>query len=466
MDSLRSLLLIDDDTSFLTTMKYDFKNVYRIITAQNIADGLKILETKDVDLILLDVDLDNENGLEGIQRIKKACPSSCIAMLSGHSDVEFVVSAIKAGALDYLTKPVDRNQLTAVVEKAVASRKIQDKCETMLHTQFMSNGKDINIIYKSEKMRKLMALAEQVKHHDVNILIKGETGTGKELLARYVHNMSGNRKRPFIAVNCAAIPEHLLESELFGHEMGAFTGASRRRIGKFELADGGDIFLDEISTMKIDLQVKLLRVLQEKEFTRLGSNTPIKADFRVISACNQPLEKMIEQNSFRMDLYHRMRVVELELPPLRERPEDIPVIADYYARKFNKKAELSQLFTDNAMKKLQAYPWPGNIRELSNVVQSMIITCANKVIDEASFPPWVLDGCVSGKTAEKANDNIVPFFTKSEPVRPLKDFIQQTEREYIKHVLRTFEDDKLKTADKLGISRATLYSKLKELGIG
>ncbi len=465
MGSIKRILVVDDDVDFLISMRIQLRESYSVITTGTIDEAMITLKEKDVDLVLLDVGLGRESGLEGIKKIRSVHPSVGVAMLSGRRDVDTVVAAIRAGAVDYLTKPVTTEQLTEVFEKAVASRTVQEKCEALMHSQMGGGNGTSTIVYKSMPMQRLMNSADHVRGHSANVLIVGETGTGKELLARYVHERDGNATRPFVAVNCAAIPENLLESELFGHEAGAFTGASRRRIGKFELADGGDIFLDEISTMKLDLQVKLLRVLEERAFCRLGSNETIKSDFRVIAACNQALESLVENGSFRIDLYHRLRIVQLSMPPLRERSDDIPDLAAHFVKKFAAEGDEIKTFTDGAMVKLVDYTWPGNVRELSNVIQSIVIMSRAPVIDEKQFPTWVMNGCWQsmGTSGEEALRLPVPSSVSM--VTTLREYVQDAERKYIEHILMRNSDDRTRTALALGIGRTTLYSKMKELGI-
>ena len=464
--SLRQILIIDDDSDFLVGMRMQLRGIYGVFTATSINEGLTLLTSHDVDLVLLDVGLEGENGLEGIKRLRSVHPSVGVAMLSGRRDVRTVVEAIRAGAVDYLTKPLDVDDLTEVMEKAVTARTTQERCEALLQSQISRRNCKATIVYRSPSMQRLIREAEQIRGHGVNVLIIGETGVGKELLARFIHQQEGEGRRPFVAVNCAAIPEHLLESELFGHEAGAFTGAARRRIGKFELADGGDIFLDEVSTMKLDLQVKLLRVLEEKEFCRLGSNTSIRADFRVISACNQSLDVLVEKGCFRIDLYHRLRVIQLMMPPLRERLEDIPQLVEYYLDRFSAGGRRKQ-FTERAMAKLMEYPWPGNVRELANVVQSTVILTQEDIIDEWAFPPWVLNGrwSVRGQNMGATRGETMFLSTATETITSLREYVQRAERAYIEHVLRLNEDDRTNTALTLGIGRTTLYAKMRELGM-
>lgn len=466
MEATRRVLVVDDDEDFLVGTRMQLRGTYGVLTAKSISEALDILGKQDVDLVLLDVGLGEENGLDGIKKIHNVHPLVGVAMLSGRSDVQTIVQAIRAGAIEYLTKPLNMDFLETAFEKAVATRNVQERCEAMLRSQIIIKNGKTNLIYKSKKMQQLIEESEKVRGHDANVLIIGETGTGKELLARYINEREGNPRRPFIAVNCGAIPENLLESELFGHEAGAFTGANRRRVGKFELADGGDILLDEIDTMKLDLQVKLLRAIQEKEFFRLGSNVPIKTNFRVIAASNQSLDEMIEVGSFRMDLYHRLKVIQLVIPPLRERTDDVPELVDYFLHKFTDGSGQKKSFSRSAIAHLKEYSWPGNVRELANVVRSLVIMTKGENIDEMAFPPWVMSNHIARRTngsSKMIRNSSLP--TTAESVGALKGYVQKIEKEYILKVLELNNDDKSKAASALGIGRTTLYMKMKELGM-
>lgn len=311
-------------------------------------------------------------------------------------------------------------------------------------------------IAESASVRRLLDQTKCLKGKRANVLIIGETGTGKEVLSRHVHQLEDDKARPFIAVNCAAIPKNLLEAELFGHEPGAFTGAVKRRIGKFELADGGDIFLDEISSLKPEMQAKILRVLEEREFNRVGGNDVIRVDFRVIAASNEPLEELVARGQFRMDLYHRLRVIELRVPPLRERREDIPPLVEEFMHKFSD--DDLKVIAPDAMDRLLAYHWPGNVRELQNVIHSLIILTPGNRITSAHLPEWTMNGC---EKASESND-YTPTRSMRETVT-LKEHVRKAEKSYIEYVLGKCSGDKTKTAQTLDVGRTTLYGKMKEL---
>ena len=466
MGEFRRILIVDDDADFLIAMRMQLRRSYTVLTAGSTDEAMAMLKDQDVDLVLLDVGLDGENGLDGIRKIHNVHPSVGVAMLSGLKDPKTVVKAIRAGAVEYLTKPLDEYELAEVVEKAVAKRDVQEKREALIASQQTSVGNGgAHIVYRSRKMTDLMAEADKVCGHDVNVLIIGKTGTGKELLARYINENANGTNRPFIAVNCSAIPDHLLESELFGHEAGAFTGANRRRIGKFEIADGGDIFLDEISTMKLDLQVKLLRVLQEKEFCRLGSNQPIRSNFRVIAASNQLIDELVESGQFREDLFHRVKVIQLNVPTLAERVEDIPIFIEYFLEKFS--VGKKRTITEAAMARLMEHRWGGNVRELQNVIQNLVIMTPGDVIDEKSFAPYTLNCACEVDSSAVSNEARAGFRMPNCPdsVSSLKDYVRDAERGYIQRVIDLHKGDKSKSAKKLGIGRTTLYMKLRELGL-
>lgn len=449
------ILCIDDDEDFLVGFVLQLREHFRTLTANSIERGLDIMAEKPVGLVLLDINLGAENGIEEIRRIKKIHPHIDIVMLSGRRDPKTVVEAIRAGAVDYLTKPFDVDDLRAIVERQSKNRLVKERYDALVVTQNESCAEK-NIIFKSAPMRRVLGHADQLKGHQANVLIVGETGTGKELLARYIHQLEDNSSRPFIAVNCAAIPEQLLEAELFGSEMGAYTGAVKRRIGKFELADGGDIFLDEIGSLRLDLQAKILRVIQEQEFCRLGGNATIKATFRVIAATNEHLEEKVSRGEFRMDLYHRIRVIQLRVPPLRERVEDIPCLVEHYLNKYARFG-VAKKISQNALSRLMAYHWPGNIRELCNVVQSLAILASGDVIDETVFPAWAMNGCGFAPKAEAPGLPMV-----DDAVGALSEYVASAEKYYIQHAIKVCRGDKSKAARLLQVGRTTLYSKMKD----
>lgn len=448
------ILCVDDDAEFLLTLKIQLKKFYKVLTAPNLPLAQEQLREQGADLVLLDIKLGSEDGLAGLKRIKQDFPHVDVVMVSGHRDPKLIVNAIRDGASDYICKPFAADELLAVVEKMVKLADMRGRQDALM-ADIKARDLAKPLIGESKIFQDVLQRASCVRGHEANVLIEGESGTGKELVARYVHELEANLDRPFIAVNCAAIPESLIESELFGHEKGSFSGAFQRRVGKFELANGGDIFLDEINSLKPDLQAKILRVLQEKEIYRVGGNHPIRIKFRVIAATNINLDEMVAQNNFRMDLFHRLRVVSLRLPPLRERAHDIPVLMEYFLKKFGK-GEKS--ISEPAMARLMDYEWPGNVRELENMVHSLVIMSPDKLISENDLPQWITkkdpveaDGMVLDELLGDEDRDLVP----------LKHFVNQVERKYIRRVLVKKNGDKTQTAVALGISRTSLYEKMK-----
>lgn len=453
-----NILCIDDDADYLFSLKLELKKSYHIYTALTLSEGLSVLKSESIDCVLLDIGLPDGNGMEGLSKIKEEFPTIDVVMVTATKDPKFIVNAMRSGASDYLVKPYELDELHVILEKLQGIRSMRERNSALVAEL---NPAGSRLLGNSQSFKELLSQAERVAGHDANILILGESGTGKELLARHIHSVETNSsRRPFIAVNCAAIPEGLIESELFGHEKGAFTGAIERKIGKFELANGGDIFLDEISTLKPDMQAKILRVLQEKEIVRVGGNSTVHTDFRVIAATNIDLVKMVEQGQFRMDLYHRIRVVQLIVPPLRERKEDVQLLAKYFLEKYSKGKEPKKI-TEAALNKLLDYSWPGNIRELENVIHSVAILTPGDVIQDKHLPSWALNGC-GDTVVSKINFPSIPTVM---PTTSFKEFLQRAEKSYIEYMLAVCEGDRTRAAQAMNLGRTTLYTKLKELGI-
>lgn len=454
------ILCVDDDAEFLLSLKIQLKRDYQVTTAQNLAAALVILRQENVDLILLDIKLGSENGVTGLRQIKESSPDIDVVMVSGQRDPKQIVDAIRAGASDYLCKPFPHDELLAVIEKTKKLKSLRDRHDELVMD---IKAKEIArpLVGGSKVFRDLLEKARCVRGHGANVLIEGESGTGKELLARYIHDLEGDGERPFIAVNCAAIPDTLIESELFGHEKGAFSGAFQRKIGKFELADDGDIFLDEINSLKPELQAKILRVIQERELYRVGGNEPVRLKFRVIAASNAGLETLVTEGRFRMDLYHRLRVVSFCIPALRERPEDIPDLIACFLKKHAVPGK-SHEFSPDALESLVIYSWPGNARELENLVHSLVILAPREQIAAKDLPQWLFRQTAYPQTASPQ--------TKEAPVErsevvPLKHFVQRAETGYIRRVIGMNSGDKTLAAKTLGISRTSLYEKLKLLNL-
>lgn len=454
------ILAVDDDPSFLLFLTTELKKVCPIVTVRGLDEALERIKSDDFSLVLLDIGLGKENGLQALREIRAKKPDLDVVMVSGQKDPRVVIESVRAGAIDYLVKPFEIEELIAVIEKLRPLRRIKER-----HTALVEGINRIDatfVVGNSGEFQAMLRVASKIKGNPVSILIEGESGTGKELLARHIHQQEGNPKRPFVAVNCAAIPENLLESELFGHEKGSFTGATTRKIGQFELADGGDIFLDEVSCLKWDLQAKLLRVLQEQQFSRVGGTETIRSDFRVIAASNENLEKLVEEAKFRRDLYHRLRVIVLKVPALRQRREDIPLLVETFLKKYDSekrhqiKPEVFQIF--------QSYSWPGNIRELENLIRSLVILVEGEVIRKENLPRWVFGKSVAATPSSATGyDHLLP--TNKEQIRPLEESIGPIERAYIEKTLELIGGDKTKAATLLKISRSGLYDRLKGWGL-
>lgn len=455
------LLSIDDDKNFLSFLKLGLQKTCAFESTSDLKEAFAKIGKNEYDLILLDIDLGLENGETGLDILKKfktKKPSLDVVMISGRKDPKTIVQAIRAGAADYLSKPFDIDELIAIIEKRKPFRDLREK-QAALHQELNEESWEGSLIGRSGAFKALLKQVKQLRGHKASILIEGESGTGKEILARTIHQIEDVPTRPFVAVNCAAIPENLLESELFGYEKGAFTGAHDRKIGKFELADGGDLFLDELSCLKWDLQAKILRVLQEREFCRIGGNEAIKINVRVIAATNENLEVLVEKKEFRRDLYHRLRVIPLTVPPLRKRRDDIPLLIRAFLKKYD--MQTTHKFTEEAIMALSRYYWPGNIRELENLVQSLIILVTETEITKKDLPDWVFRKEPKNATGQKSF--VVPH-TAHDCV-PLKEYVRDAERAYISKALELTEGDKSKAAGLLGISRTRLYERLRLWGM-
>lgn len=458
------ILIIDDDPEFLIVAERYLKHRFRLSTTTSYRDAKKILGNRDVDYILLDIALGSENGLDYIGEIKSQNSEADIIVITGHRNPKFMIDAIRLGASDFLVKPFDPEEVTAIIEKLIPIRMMREQRGALLKGLNESFSR-ASIVGKSQYLTHQLEQAQKLKGQKAFVLIEGESGTGKELFARYIHGQEESEGRPFIAINCAAIPETLLESELFGAEKGSFTGAVGRKIGKFELANGGDLFLDEISALQPELQAKILRAIQEREITRIGGIQVIKTDFRVISASNENLEGLVNKGRFRRDLFHRLRVVSLKIPPLREREDDIPVLAESFLRKYAKGPEWR--FTKSAMIALKSYGWPGNVRELENLVQSLVILVPGPNITVSDLPEWLFP-----KEKMNQSETFAPYFTSENhfpknlsDCMPLKNYISNVEEEYVRRAIELADGDKTKVANILQLSRTRLYERLRLWGI-
>lgn len=453
---LPRILVVDDDRATRESMEEILEDDYDVVCVSDGPSALKRIEKEVFDLVFLDVVMPEMDGLETLRRIKAYDRNLDVIMVSATDRAREATDSIKSGAYDYITKPFDAEAVLNRLEKVLHKRSLEQEVRYLRSEMALRSG-NTRIISQAKSMQAVFQLVEKVAQTSSNVLISGESGTGKELIARVIHNGSSRSESRFVAINCAAIPPDLIEAELFGHEKGAFTGAYHQNIGKFEFANNGTIFLDEISSLKLEMQAKLLRFLQERDFTRVGSNRTIKVDVRMIAATNTRLEDMVGDGRFRDDLYFRLNVIPIQLPPLRQRKGDVPLLANYFLEQFNHRLHKNiQGIEADAMAVLEAYPWPGNIRELENLMERMVVLEADgKTIDEKSLPfdLFFHDGSAEeekeGKTAN----------------RGLIEARRAFERQYVVRALRSCRWNQAETARMLKIHRNTLVQKIKSLHI-
>ncbi len=451
----QSILIVDDDSIILNSL-CEFLNLegYETIGAGSYKEAIEKLQQRDFSLLITDVSIPDGNGFDLLDYATKNCPSTVIILITGYGSIESAVQAIKSGAHDYLTKPIIDDELLISVERALKQHSLMNENIT-LKSRLEDKYSMDNIISHDYKMAKIFELVEAVADSKTTILMTGPSGTGKSMLSRAIHYRSSRRDKPFIEISCGAIPEALLESELFGHVRGSFTGAVNDKEGKFLAANGGTIFLDEIATATPALQVKLLRVLQEREFEAIGSNKTVTTDARVILATNVDLREEVAKGNFREDLYYRINVVNIKMPALVERIGDVPLLCDYHLKRFcaaHNKIKLG--FTPEAIDTMQRYNWPGNIRELENAVERAVLLSKNTYIDVEDLPQQIIDNAL----AEVAS-------IEYDGVKGLKEAMIAPERIFIKSALERFNWNRQETAKALKINRTTLYKKMKRCGL-
>ncbi len=447
------ILLIDDSPDILTPLAEYLKNEgYDVEASDDGERGISMIERKFYDLILTDLMMPNVDGMEVLKYVTKHSRESICIILTGYGTIKNAVEAVKLGAFDYLTKPVKMDDILITLKRAIEFRDLKRE-NLNLRNQLKKKYKFENIIGDSEKMRQIFETIEKVADTDSTILILGESGTGKELIAKAIHYNSYRLEGPFVPVNCAAIPSELLESELFGHEKGAFTNAIRTRIGRFELANRGTIFLDEIGDMSPNLQGKLLRVLQERQFERVGGVKTVKTDIRVIAATHQDLRVTVQQGNFRQDLYYRLNVIPIQVPPLRERKSDIPLLIHHFLDYFNRsKKRRIQGIDDEALSRLLEYHWPGNVRELENIIERIVILTSNERISVQDLPEKI--------QSFPQDEQPVQFEIPEEGIS-LDDAINEFEKRLILQALNKTGWIKNKAAQLLNLNRTTLLEKIK-----
>lgn len=445
-----TILIIDDEKNIREGLGAAFEmEGYEVRLAANGRAGLDFISRGDIDLVITDLRMDGISGEEVLRRVTTETPGIPVIVLTGHGSIDSAVEAMRNGAYDFLTKPLNLDQLLLIVKRALESRELKLK-HAELSEQIHGNATLDNMIGKSSEMQKIFSMIKKAAPAKASVLITGESGVGKELVADAIHNLSPRREKSFVKVHCAALSETLLESELFGHEKGAYTGAEKMQKGRFELAHGGTIFLDEIGEINQSTQIKLLRVLQDKKFERVGGEQTIEVDVRVVAATNKNLEEEVKAGRFREDLYYRLNVVHIEVPPLRERRDDIPLLLNSFLKEYAEENEKEIVGIDNkARAALYKYDWPGNIRQLRNCVESAVVMCSGKEITLSDLPPTI---------SEATSDETITM--------PLGTSLAEAEKAIIIQTLAANKGNKSKTAEILCIGRKTLHRKLDEYGIG
>jgi two-component system, NtrC family, nitrogen regulation response regulator NtrX len=447
---MNSVLIIDDEIEICESVKMilEYEN-YSVEYSTNANQCLTKLAELDYSALLLDIQMPEISGFEVIKKVKAKYPELSVVIISAHSSLENAIKATKLGAFDFIEKPIDRDKLLISVRNAVEQTNLL-KENTEIRKSLSGDEK---ILGKSKAISDILGIIEKVGPLDTRVLISGDNGTGKELVARALHNKSKRKDKPFIEVNCAAIPNELIESELFGHEKGSFTGASQQRIGKFELANKGTIFLDEIGDMSLQAQAKVLRAIEDNKIERVGSGKKIEIDVRILSATNKDLKSEIEKGAFREDLYHRLNVIPIHIPPLKDRIEDVPILVEHFSNDITSKHKKSKvIFTDDAIKLLQEQQWSGNVRELRNIIERIIIIVDKKEIAKKDIE-LLFD---SGKSS------VGDIIAES---NSFQEFKEKAEKAFILKQLKNYDWNISKTAEALEIQRSHLYNKMKKYGI-
>jgi DNA-binding NtrC family response regulator len=454
----RRILIADDNEPTRQALRELLEDDHHVEvdTTNDGSQALKALTDQNYSIVLTDLRMPRLDGLQLIEAMQQQRIGTTVIVMTGQGSIKEAVDAMRLGAYDFITKPIDFQHLKLMVQRALHARELVDEV-MYLREQLQDRTKFQNIISKNPRMHAIFELISNVAHTTATVLIEGETGTGKEQVARAIHAASQHRSGPLVAVNCAALPENLLESELFGHEKGSFTSAVGQRKGRFELADGGTLFLDEVGDVPAAMQAKLLRVLQERRFERVGGTESIEVDVRIIAATNRSLLRLVKHGRFREDLYYRLNVVKIDLPPLRDRPEDIPLLAAHFAEKYARPGDKAKGIAPQAMDVLLHYRWPGNIRELENAVERACVTAKDDVIQPANLPPEVM-------TPSAPN---LPFRIDLE--RPLPDLVREVttdmEQQYIRRALKKSRGNIGRCATICGLSRRSISAKIAEYHI-
>jgi two-component system NtrC family response regulator len=445
-----SILLIDDDDSLRRVMEFSLTEAgFRVRAAASGEEGLALLEKEPFDAAITDITMPGMNGMQVLEKLRLRDAALPVIMITAYGTIESAVSAMKQGAFDYITKPFNRDELRMTLDKALRMRRLERE-NAALRAEVTDRYRFEHIVGGSASLKHVLDLAGRAAGSDATVLITGESGTGKELLAKGLHFNSKRAEGPFTAVNCAAIPENLIESELFGHVKGAFTGAVRDKEGRFEQADGGTLFLDEIGELRIDLQAKILRALQERQVDRVGGGKPVPVDVRVVAATNRDVERAVRDGALREDLYYRLSVITLHMPPLRERRDDIPLLVNHFLKKFNKEAEVG--IDAGALAALKAFGWPGNVRELENVIERASVLRRGSVITLEDLPEKL--------AKEKPGIESIILNLPEEGIA-----LEDLEKSLISKALEKHNNNQTRAAEYLGITRPTLIYRMEKYGL-
>ncbi len=454
-EKLRSVLVVDDEVGARESLKMILKNDYEVFSAKDAEEAFHHIKERSPDVVLLDIILPDLDGLKVLERIKQNDPDMVVIMITATKTVKTAVEAMKLGAYDYVTKPFDIDELRLIISRSLSTKALEH--EVKYRREEMDKNFDFrNIVGKSKSMKDIFKVVKQIADSKSTALIMGESGTGKELISRAIHYNSNRKNYPFVTINCAAIPETLIESELFGHEKGAFTNAIEKKLGRFEVAHQGTLFLDEIGELSLATQAKILRFLEEREFNRVGGSKTIKVDVRLITATNKDLNQMIKKGGFREDLYYRINVVPILIPPLRDRREDIPLLIDHFVGKFGLENNKNvKGISKEALEVMMQYEWPGNIRELENLIERVITLTSNELIQLNELPPFFKSAPKVDGLRESVLGGKVSFLQAEE----------EFEREVILDALKRTNNIQSHAAEILGISRRILKYKMDKLGI-
>lgn len=466
METMTRILIVDDDSDILGIFSLFLREEgYQCFTAETGEEALKIFEKQNPDVVFLDINLPKMGGIECLKRIKQINNDTEIIAITAYETVQTAVEAMKLGAYDYLSKPIDNQKIKILIKNAMEKRKLSDKI-IQLREQLKEKFRLDKVIGVSPQIQKVFDLVKRIAPYNLAVLLQGESGTGKELIARTIHYNSPRANKPFVPIDCATLPETLVESELFGYERGAFTGAEKQKLGRFESANGGTLFLDEIGNLPGNVQTKLLRVLEEKEIERLGGKKSIKIDIRVITATNANLKEEMKKGKFRRDLYQRLKEFPIDLPPLRERWEDINLLARHFLAEFNREFKKRiENVSPHVMKLFESYPWPGNIRELKNTIRAAVILSEENTIEFRHLPVEIQTFAPSYASDEQRFELSASMFREGEITFPFKEINTNVEKEYLARLFKQVKGNKSRAARIMHVDYKTLCCKLKKYQI-